>query len=68
MPRRLVEVAVVAEKFCQAAGNLGQLVLPAEKREAVARAFADIFDVNPAVARLRLDDIFPRKNDAQLLL
>ncbi len=68
MPRRLVEASVVAEKYCQEAGNLGQLVLPAEKRESAVRALADIFDVNPAVARLRLDDIFPRKNDAQLLL
>ena len=68
MPRRLVETALVAEKFCNEAGNLGQLVLPPEKREAAARALADVFDVNPAVARLRLDDVFPKKNDSQLLL
>ena len=68
MPRRLVETALVAEKFCIEAGNLGQLALPPEKREAAARALADIFDVNPAVARLRLDDVFPKKSDGQLLL
>jgi hypothetical protein len=64
----LVEVALVTEKFCVEAGKLGQLVLRPEKREAAARAMADIFDVNPTVARLRLNDLFPKKNDDQLLL
>jgi hypothetical protein len=68
MPRRLVERALVAGKFCNEAGNLGQLVLSPEKREAATRALADVFEVNPAVARLRLDDVFPKKNEAQLLL
>jgi hypothetical protein len=68
MPRRLVEMALVTEKLCLEAGNLGQLVLPPEKREAAVRTLADMFDVNPAVARLRVDDIFPKKRDAQLLL
>ena len=66
MPRRLVEVAL--EKFCVDAGSLGRRVLPPEKREAAARAMADVFEVNPAVARLRMDDVFPKKNDSQLLL
>lgn len=66
MPRGLVEAAL--EKFCVQAGSLGHRVLPTAKREAAARALADVFDVNPAVARLRLDDVFPEKNDSQLLL
>jgi hypothetical protein len=66
MPRRLVEVAL--ENFCVEAGSLGHRALPVEKREAAARALADIFDVNPAVARLRIDDVFPKKNDSQLFL
>lgn len=66
MPRRLVEVAL--EKFCVEAGRLGQRVLPPEQREVAARALADVFDVNPAVVRLRLDDVFPKKMDTQLLL
>jgi hypothetical protein len=66
MPRSLVEIAL--EKFCVNVGLLGQRVLPPEKREAAARALADVFDVNPAVARLRLEDLFPQKNDGQLML
>jgi hypothetical protein len=66
MPRRLVETAL--EKFCIEAGSLGQRVFPPEKREVAARTLADVFDVNPAVARLRLDDVFPKQNDSQLLL
>jgi hypothetical protein len=66
MPRRLVETAL--EKFCVEAGSLGHRVLPPEKKEVAARALVDVFDVNPVVARLRLDDVFPSKNDSQLLL
>jgi hypothetical protein len=66
MPRPLVEMAL--EKLCVEAGLLGQRVLPPEKREAAARELSHIFDVNPAAARLRLEDVFPKKNDAQLPL
>jgi hypothetical protein len=66
MPQQLVELAL--DEFCIEAGMLGQRLLPLEKRESAARALSDIFDVNPAVARLRLDDVFPKKNDSQLLL
>jgi hypothetical protein len=66
MPRRLVEIAL--DKFCVEAGLLGQRVLTPDKREPAARALADIFNVNPAVARLRVDDVFPAKNDGQLVL
>ena len=43
-------------------------MLPPEKRDAATRALTDVFEVNPAVALLRLDDVFPEKNEAQLLL
>lgn len=66
LPRPLVEEALA--KLCLEAGLLGQRVLPPEKREAAAREISYVFDVNPAVARLRLEDIFPVKNDAQLSL
>src|SRR5579859_1160174 len=66
MPRRLVEVAL--ERFCVEAGRLGQRVLPPEQREAAVRALADVFDVNSAAARLRVEDVFPKTQDAQLLL
>jgi hypothetical protein len=66
LPRPLVEATLA--KFCVEAGLLGQRVLPPDKREGAARELSDVFDVNPAVARLRLDDVFPKKNDAQMLL
>jgi hypothetical protein len=66
MPRRLVEIAT--QEFCVEAGMLGQRVLPPQKREQAVRALSETFDVNPAVARLRLGDLFPTKSDDQLLL
>lgn len=66
LPRSLAEAAL--EKLCVEAGLLGQRVLPPEKREAATRELSSIFDVNPAVAQLRLEDIFPAKNDTQLML
>jgi hypothetical protein len=66
MPRPLVLAALA--QFCVEAGLLGQRVLPPEKRERAARELSDVFDVNPAVARLRLEDVFPMKDDTQMLL
>jgi hypothetical protein len=66
LPRPLLEIAL--DKFCVSVGHLGGRVLPEDRREAAARALADIFDVNPAVARLRLEEAFPRRNEAQLSL
>jgi hypothetical protein len=54
--------------FCVNVGLLGQRALPPEKREVAVRALSDAFDVNPTVARLRVDDVFPQKNDGQLVL
>jgi hypothetical protein len=66
MPRRLVEQAL--EGFCGVAGSLGHRTLVADKREVAIQALSTTFDVNPVVARIRLEEVFPRKNDAQLLL
>jgi hypothetical protein len=66
MPRRLVEQAV--QGFIVEAGNLGHRVIRPADRERAIRGLSDTFDVNPIVARIRLDDVFPPKNDAQLLL
>lgn len=66
LPRPLVMRAL--EEFCGGAGNLGQRTLIPEKRDLAIRALAATFDVNPIVARIRLDEVFPPKNDAQLLL
>jgi hypothetical protein len=66
MPRHLAEMALSA--FSVEEGALGQRKVPSERREAAARALSDTFDVNPAVARLRVEDVFPSGNDDQLLL
>jgi hypothetical protein len=66
MPRLLVEQAI--EEFCGETGSLGHRTLSADKREVAIQALSTTFDVNPVVARIRLEEVFPRKNDAQLLL
>ena len=66
MPRGLVVTAV--SPFCEQQGGLDLPGLKEEKRELAARELAEIFDVNPIVARIRLDDILPRGDSAQLTL
>jgi len=66
MPRYLVELAL--QKLTEEIGSLGQRSLPPGRRESAIRELSEAFDVNPAVARIRLEGVFPRKNDAQLAL
>lgn len=66
MPRKLVRLA--AAPFCTTTGQLGSPILAAEKREEAARRLAELFDVNPVVARLRLDELLPLPKDGQLSL
>jgi hypothetical protein len=64
MPRHLVEEVV--EKFTTKIGSFGQRTLAPEKRESAIRALVDIFDVNRIAAQIRVADVFPPKNEAQL--
>jgi hypothetical protein len=66
MPRPLVERAVA--EFCVEVGTLGARALAPEKRDTAIRSLSDTFNVNPIVARIRLEEIFPAKNDGQLSL
>jgi hypothetical protein len=66
MPRPLVDRAL--QEFCIEVGGLGQRTLAADRRDAAIRALSMIFDVNPVVARLRIEEVFPQKNDGQGLL
>lgn len=66
MPGGLVMKA--AEPFCEEVGGLGLPALKEDQRERAARELAEIFDVNPVVARIRLDDMFPGGNNAQQTL
>jgi hypothetical protein len=56
-PRPLVQQAM--KPFLSPVGLLGVEVLAADRREASVRALADIFNVNPAVTRIRIDELFP---------
>jgi hypothetical protein len=66
MPRRLARLA--AAPFCTTTGKLGLPIIVPERREKAARELAELFDVNPVVARFRLDEIFPLPKDGQLSL
>lgn len=66
MPRNLVIKA--AAPFCQPFGGLGLPALAEDKKEDAVQELAQIFDVNPAVARIRLDDQFGQGDNAQLSL
>ena len=55
MPRSLVMEAV--KPFLTSTGLLGIGAVPEEKRENVVATLSDIFDVNPVVARIRLEGI-----------
>ena len=57
LPQRLVEISV--ESLTEVEGVFGTRVLPTAHREPAARLVADTFDVNPAVARIRLEGVFP---------
>ena len=45
--------------FLSPAGLLGVEVLPENRREEAVRALAEIFDVNPAVTRIRITEMYP---------
>lgn len=56
-PRPLVQQAM--KPFLSPAGQLGVEVLPENRREEAARALAEVFDVNAAVTRIRISEMYP---------
>lgn len=66
MPQHLVVQA--ASDYLVDVGGLGARALGGARRDACIVALSDVFDVNPAVARLRLDEIFPAQATGQLSL
>lgn len=66
LPRALVLEALATMLVPQ--GRLGLLTLPDGCREAAARSLADVFDVNPIVARIRLQGLYPVASGGQLTL
>ena len=65
LPKKLVEVAV--REFLQLAGHADVLAIPRERRDVVARCISEVFDVNPAVARIRIGEMWPDGGSATLL-
>jgi hypothetical protein len=63
LPKRLVAKAV--EQFVESVGLLGLTVLPTTQREAAVQLVAGVFDVNPVVARRRLDEMFCKEAENQ---
>jgi hypothetical protein len=56
-PRPLVQEAM--KPFLVPSGLLGVEILDESRRETSVRTLADIFDVNPVVARIRVSELFP---------
>ncbi len=56
-PAALVQEAL--KPFLTASGSLGAMILADHRRDSGVRAVADIFDVNPIVAKIRIDELYP---------
>lgn len=66
LPKRLVELSV--SSFLIKRGGLAQLLLPDDHREEAAGHAARVFDVNPVVARIRLDGMFAGESSVEMIL
>ena len=65
LPRKLV---VGALEPILAVGSLGQRVLQPTQVEEAALLLAEVFDVNPVVARIRIEGLYPETKSGQLTL
>ena len=57
LPQALVRTIV--SEFTEPSGSMGLRVLPKGRRDSAIRRLSEAFDVNPAVARIRLDQLAP---------
>ncbi|MHB1953183.1 MAG: hypothetical protein ACYCOU_05495 [Sulfobacillus sp.] len=64
-PRSLMQEALTP--FLVSSGSLGAITLDEKLREGAIRTLADIFDVNPIVAKIRINELYPMET-GQLLL
>jgi hypothetical protein len=64
LPWRLVEIAL--ESFLCESGSLGCKILDKTNRQAGAERLVDLFDVNPIVAKIRVDSLFPENKNLLL--
>lgn len=66
LPRTLVFKCL--EPWLVEQGSLGTKALPRSDRERAARSLADVFDVNPVVARIRIQQLCLTETERQLTL
>lgn len=66
LPRKHVMTAL--EPYLVSSGALGGALLDPARRGDAERVLATVFDVNPIVARIRLDDLFSSQQSGQMLL
>ncbi|MGO9403920.1 MAG: ImmA/IrrE family metallo-endopeptidase [Terriglobales bacterium] len=66
LPKPLVHLAL--GPLLETAGQFGSKVLRTDNRERGISLLADTFDVNPIAARIRLQELYPVSNEAQLRL
>lgn len=66
LPRRLVTDAL--SKMLESSGSFGIKTLPPSKTEGAAQLLAEIFNVNPAVAKIRINEMWPEQKSTQMHL
>ena len=66
LPRGLVAAAL--KPYMVSVGKLGGLVLDSARISEAIRLLSETFDVNPVVARYRIDDLYSAENSGQMLL
>lgn len=66
LPKLLM--AQCLERLLVPRGSLGKRVLPEEHRDRAVHLMAEVFDVNPAVARIRVDSFYSAEEERQLTL
>jgi hypothetical protein len=66
LPRPLVERSVSA--LTEERGSFGRRTLSASCRAEAVSTLTDVFNVNAAVAKIRLEELYPAAEDAQLTL
>jgi hypothetical protein len=65
LPKLLVHKAL-AETLLKSSGSFGLPQLKSGDRQKATDLISRIFNVNPAAAKIRIDQVFPQRDDAQL--
>ena len=66
LPKSLVEQCL--DQIVTTTGSFGIRQLKSENREQAVKLLSDVFDVNPIVARIRAEQLYPQQQETQLTL